>query len=896
MMENDRALLAEILNDCLEAIEAGASVEDCLARYPEHAQTLADLLRLGGEVKQVSLPAPTPEMLAAGERRLIEVAAQSPARLARARRTRLPSLVERLVASRRAWPRWVLPAAALSGGLALLFACVVLVLLGGGLAWRSLRDSETTPGLPPAVVSQDDHESAPSPEPTATEGLTRDVSPLPEPTAAQGVAQNVSPLPQPTALPAEVRLPDAAHAVYLPLAVSPLSAHLAMLDGQRGVVEVQGVDGNWSAAVGQQTVAAGARVRTGALSAVAVRFYDGSAAYLGPDTELSIDALGQDPGDGSRLVELTQWGGETDHDVAPAAGAAGRYQVHTPSGSGEARGTFFHMSVTPALVRFVVDEGAVAVSHLDVIVVVIAGQATTVHAGMPPDSPFFRVNGEGEVEATGATWRVAGQNLETDEATVIVGNPQVGDWVSVDGHLLADGTRVADRIVLLRRAPANRFTLSGEVEAIGAALWTVAGQTIAVTETTVIDEGIVVGDRVRVDGVIDGPAGGALEAERISLIDARGEPFHFVGVVQETAGDHWVVSGISVTVDAKTVIDGDLVVGDVARVRGVFVDQEGGIWLARSIRRLAREEHQFEFVGLVERIDPWVISGVPIETRMWTEIKDEIEIGDLVEVKGRILPDGTWLAEEIELADDDHDLSFEFVGRVDRTGPWVVDGISLTVTSRTEIKGEIKVGDRVQVEGRIQPGGAWLATEIKLVRARPGRGCMHFTSLVVRVSPGRVVLQNGAVIPLHGAVSIEGELAVNSVILFYICVDDDGEMTIASIIVIAHIQPAPPSHRPPSGDDDDDDDDDHDDGDDRDQDDDRDHGDGGGSPIVVSGNNQTRTFTCDGNSVVITGNSNTITLSGRCGPVTIRGNNNWVSIRSATSVTDTGNNNTIVGP
>ena len=71
---------------------------------------------------------------------------------------------------------------------------------------------------------------------------------------------------------------------------------------------------------------------------------------------------------------------------------------------------------------------------------------------------------------------------------------------------------------------------------------------------------------------------------------------------------------------------------------------------------------------------------------------------------------------------------------------------------------------------------------------------------------------------------------------------------------------------------------------------------GDGSPIVVTENDQTRTFTCNGNSVTINGNANTITLLGSCGEVTIRGNSNWVSIQSAASVTDTGNNNTIVGP
>ena len=73
-MEKDRAF-AEILHDCLEAVEAGqASVEDCLARYPQHAAQLEDLLRLSDQARSVPLPPLTPEMLAAGEQRLLQAA------------------------------------------------------------------------------------------------------------------------------------------------------------------------------------------------------------------------------------------------------------------------------------------------------------------------------------------------------------------------------------------------------------------------------------------------------------------------------------------------------------------------------------------------------------------------------------------------------------------------------------------------------------------------------------------------------------------------------------------------------------------------------------------------------------------------------------------------------
>lgn len=68
----------------------------------------------------------------------------------------------------------------------------------------------------------------------------------------------------------------------------------------------------------------------------------------------------------------------------------------------------------------------------------------------------------------------------------------------------------------------------------------------------------------------------------------------------------------------------------------------------------------------------------------------------------------------------------------------------------------------------------------------------------------------------------------------------------------------------------------------------------GGNPLVITENDQSVVFTCNGNSVTVNGNSNTVTLLGSCGPITVKGNNNYVSYQSATSVTNTGNNNTIV--
>ena len=71
-MQDDR-VFADILQECLEAaVERRGSVHDCLARYPQHAPRLEALLRMSAQVSDLPLPAPTPETLAAGDRRLLQ--------------------------------------------------------------------------------------------------------------------------------------------------------------------------------------------------------------------------------------------------------------------------------------------------------------------------------------------------------------------------------------------------------------------------------------------------------------------------------------------------------------------------------------------------------------------------------------------------------------------------------------------------------------------------------------------------------------------------------------------------------------------------------------------------------------------------------------------------------
>ena len=65
-------------------------------------------------------------------------------------------------------------------------------------------------------------------------------------------------------------------------------------------------------------------------------------------------------------------------------------------------------------------------------------------------------------------------------------------------------------------------------------------------------------------------------------------------------------------------------------------------------------------------------------------------------------------------------------------------------------------------------------------------------------------------------------------------------------------------------------------------------------PIVVTGNDQTLTFTCNGNAAEIRGHTNTITLLGSCSSITVTGNGNEVFWQYGSPViTDRGTNNII---
>jgi len=584
------------------------------------------------------------------------------------------------------------------------------------------------------------------------------------------------------------------------VAAQPADPQSGVLNNVRGLVEVQSPDGQWTQAQDGQTVRAGQRVRTGALSSVTLSFYDGSQARLGPQAEVSVDTLDAQKS-GPRVILLTQTAGESDHTVAKSSDPASRYEVNTPSGAGRAKGTEFHVVIIVGqFTRFDVDEGAIEVINLDVTIVVVAGQSTIVLVGQAPQPPVFRIEGEGEVERIGNVWRIAGYSFLTNANTVIVGNPDVGDWVAFEGHFLPDGSRFADSIVFLHPLFQNRIVFTGEVEAMGDVEWTIAGRQVRVDGPAIIEPGITLGDVVEVRGGV--AADGEIWATTIQRITPDG--FQFTGVAQTISPTVWTVSGISVTVNVSTTIEAGIEVGDLVVVKGQIL--ENGTWLATSIE--PAETETFDFVGVVISQEPWVIGGILIETDEHTQVDDEVEIGNRARVRGRVLPDGTWLADSIEQVDEGRRHHVQFTARVESINPWVVGHVSVTVDSQTQIIGDIQVGDWATVKGNLQPDGTVLAKKITLVQR--ALGCVTISTVVKSVDASQLVLFDGQTVSLSDAREVEGAPLVASVLLIHVCIDEDGVLDIIRIVVISQLDEVPviviqPPAQPPGDEDDDDD-------------------------------------------------------------------------------------------
>lgn len=285
------------------------------------------------------------------------------------------------------------------------------------------------------------------------------------------------------------------------------------------------------------------------------------------------------------------------------------------------------------------------------------------------------------------TWTVAGRTVHVSAQTQVeqvLGPAKVGATVRVRGTLRADGSVDAWNVEVKTGddgagTPARFTAVVESMPANGyAGAWVVGGRTVHVSASTRVVEtnGVPrVGSTVEVHG--SERSDGSVDAEEIEVRGGSGgagggepgEDFHVFGLVESLPagspplGD-WTVSGRTVRVASSTVLDAE---GGSFAV-GAYVEAEGtsnadGSLAASKVELRRAVPHAgaapASFRGAVEVlastpgwIGDWRVGGRTIRVTGTTAIDQErgtVTLGALVEVHGTTRPDGSLLADRVEV-------------------------------------------------------------------------------------------------------------------------------------------------------------------------------------------------------------------------------------------------------
>jgi len=352
---------------------------------------------------------------------------------------------------------------------------------------------------------------------------------------------------------------------------------------------------------------------------------------------------------------------------------------------------------------------------------------------------------------------VAGLEFVVDDNTVIVDEEnrpialhqiRVGFVVEVRADIV-NGERLATRIEVEDRFE-NVIEITGAIEEVGEASLVVAGIEFIVTQhTEILDEDgnpidlaeLKLGQIVEVRAEIMND--GTVVATRIEIEDRFRDEVELVGRIDELGEESVVVAGVRFLVDANTeILDRDsnpisfsqLEVGLVVEIKGVV--QSGGQILATRIQVKNRIEDEVKIIGVIEEIKERSITvldrtfGLTNHTVIFDADNNKISlahlfVGQTVEVRGVLLPDGTLVAIRIQVQEASA-TDIHVVGPIDSFDANTIEaiGIHFFVNQNTEVLDvdyneialtDLKIGETVEVRATGQPNGTRLATRIKVL-------------------------------------------------------------------------------------------------------------------------------------------------------------------------------------
>ncbi len=342
--------------------------------------------------------------------------------------------------------------------------------------------------------------------------------------------------------------------------------------------------------------------------------------------------------------------------------------------------------------------------------------------------------------AAGDPWQVAGYTVAVNEATRVrltVGSAAAGMWADVMAQRLDDDSLLALDIWVKPPEVRLKGLLTAKPDE---GPWTVAGQTIHITDETSVSQRsgpVEVGQWVEVHAVEE-PAG-VLTAVRVRGIEAA-EDAEVYGAIQSFGDAQWVLSSIALTATADTLIVGEPQAGLLAQAAAELTDTG----LSGRVFKVAWQEpngnrQPVQLTGLIEALPDagllglWQVAGQAVEVRENTTI---FQVKGLVEVGARVHITG-WQAEDRIVATNITVLNsssgngrpFNLQGNIEALpesglfGAWTIAGQQVQVTRQTRIHGEqfVRLGAPAEAGGLQYQNGVRVLTWLR-VREQTGPG------------------------------------------------------------------------------------------------------------------------------------------------------------------------------
>ncbi len=272
-----------------------------------------------------------------------------------------------------------------------------------------------------------------------------------------------------------------------------------------------------------------------------------------------------------------------------------------------------------------------------------------------------------------------------------------------------------------------------------------------------------------------------------------GETF-FVGKVTEVAANAVSIENVVFRIDRNSAVPSGLTVGDVVAVNGLLLPDQtryAASMQMRSVANVSLDDSQsgleFKLYGIVETMEVllWTVSGETIHISENALVEDGIQVGNIVEVEGYLV-NGALRAIKIQKEEPVSNVvsaypaptstvqpsigqEVEFFGTIEtmQIDKWVVDGKQVQITTQTEIKGILSLGDIVKVHAVQLTDGSLLAREIKLAAsdgtqsASSGENEVEFKGYVEQILNGSWLV-SGVVVLVSTNTSLESNIQVGN--------------------------------------------------------------------------------------------------------------------------------------